>query len=108
MAEPARGDAHAVGEVAREGAQAAVADRGRDSGDAHRTGQKQALGLVDADRGQEPAGRYTGLSFENADEMEAAERGTPSHVSERQRITVPLPDTCDRAVYGALHAAPPH
>jgi len=34
--------------------------------------------------------------------------GAPSHVSERQRITVPLPDTADRPVYGAIHAVPPH
>src|SRR5580692_799714 len=108
MAEPARGDAHAVGEMAREGTGAAVADRGSDIDDAHRTEQEQALGLVDTDRGQEPPGRYTGLLLENAREMEAAEHGTPSHVSQRQRIAVPLPDAVDRPVYGAIHAVPPH
>src|ERR1700722_4943899 len=108
MAEPARGDAHAVGEMACEGTGAVVADRGGDIDDAHRAEQKQALGLVDTDRGQEPPGRYAGLLLENTCEMEAAEHGAPSHVSERQRVTVPLPDTGDRPVYGAIHAVPPH
>src|ERR1700722_15397952 len=108
MPEPARGDAHAVGEMARERTGAVVADRGGDIDDAHRVEQKQSLGLVDTDRGQEPAGRYAGLLLENAREMEAAEQGAASHVGERQRITVPLPDAGDRPVYGAIHAVPPH
>jgi NAD(P)-dependent dehydrogenase (short-subunit alcohol dehydrogenase family) len=32
----------------------------------------------------------------------------PSHVGERQRIAIPLPDAVDRPVYGAIHAVPPH